>query len=81
MVADRLAHPQPMPALDDAVAWKARIAEMDNAIVTGFAASAADLPASVEATRIADVDVFVITPAAPTPVTTRSCCSTSTAVP
>ena len=31
-------------------------------IVTGFAASAADLPASVEATRIADVDVFVITP-------------------
>ena len=63
LVADRLAHPQPMPALDDAAAWKARIAEMDNAIITGFAASAADLPASVEATRIADVDVFVITPA------------------
>ena len=62
MVADRLAHPQAMPALDDAAAWKARIAEMDTAIVTGFAASAADLPASVEATRIADVDVFVITP-------------------
>ena len=51
MVADRLAHAQPMPALDDAAAWKARIAEMDTAIVTGFAASAADLPASVEATR------------------------------
>jgi len=62
MVADRLAHPQAMPARDDAAAWKARIAEMDTAIITGFAASAADLPASVEATRIADVDVFVITP-------------------
>ena len=53
MVADRLAHPQAMPARDDAAAWKARIAEMDTAIITGFAASAADLPASVEATRIA----------------------------
>jgi acetyl esterase/lipase len=62
LVADRLAHPQPMPALGDAAAWKTRIAEMDTAIVTGFAASAADLPASVVATRIADVDVFVITP-------------------
>jgi acetyl esterase/lipase len=62
LVADRLAQPQAFPAADDGASWKARIAIMDEAIVTGFAAHAVDIPATVEATRIADVDVFVITP-------------------
>ena len=61
MVADRLAHPQPMPALDDA-AWKARHRRDGQRHRHRLAASAAD-SASVEAARIADVDVFVITPA------------------
>jgi epsilon-lactone hydrolase len=62
MVVDRLAHPTTSPALDDAAAWKARIAEMNAAIVTGFAAGALDIPATVEAREIAGVHVNVVTP-------------------
>ena len=62
MVVDRLEHPAVSPPLDDADAWKAYIASMDEAIVTGFAASALDIPATVEAREIAGVHVNVITP-------------------
>src|SRR3954471_19543297 len=62
MVVDRLEHPAVSPPLDDAEAWKARIAFMDEAIVTGFAATALDIPATVEAREIAGVHVNVITP-------------------
>ena len=37
MVVDRLDNPAVSPPLDDADAWKAHIAFMDEAIVTGFA--------------------------------------------
>ena len=63
MVVERLEHPAVSPPLDDAEAWKAHIAFMDEAIVTGFAASALDIPATVEAREIAGVHVNVITPA------------------
>ena len=62
MVVDRIDNPAVTPPLDDADAWKAHIAFMDEAIVTGFAASAADIPATVEAREIAGVQVNVITP-------------------
>ena len=62
MVVDRLDHPPASPPLDDAEAWKAHIAFMDEAIVTGFAASALDIPATVEVREIAGVHVNVITP-------------------
>src|SRR3954447_7819391 len=62
MVVDRLDNPATSPALDDPDAWKAHIAFMDEAIVTGFAASALDIPATVEAREIAGVHVNVITP-------------------
>lgn len=62
MVADRLASPAASPALDDTDGWKAHIAFMDESIVTGFAASALDIPATVEAREIAGVHVNVITP-------------------
>jgi acetyl esterase/lipase len=62
MVVDRLNTPATSPPLDDADAWKAHIAAMDEAIVTGFAASAADIAATVEVREIAGVHVNVITP-------------------
>jgi acetyl esterase/lipase len=62
MVVDRLDHPQPSPPLDDADGWKAHIAFMDDAIVSGFAATALDIPATVEAREIAGVHVNVVTP-------------------
>jgi monoterpene epsilon-lactone hydrolase len=62
MVAERLDNPQASPPLDDADAWKARIAFMDEAILTGFAASALDIPATVEVREIAGVHVNVVTP-------------------
>jgi acetyl esterase/lipase len=62
MVVERLAHPAASPPLDDAEAWKAQIAVMDEGIVTGFAASALDIPATVEVREIAGVHVNVITP-------------------
>src|SRR6476619_3192544 len=62
MVVDRLANPATSPALDDAAAWKAQIAATDELIITGFAASALDIPAKVEAREIAGVHVNVITP-------------------
>jgi len=62
MVADRIDNPPASPPLDDADAWKAHIAFMDDAIVTGFAASALEIPATVEAREIAGVHVNVITP-------------------
>jgi acetyl esterase/lipase len=62
MVVDRLANPQVSPALDDAAAWKAQIATTDELIVTGFAAGALEIPATVEAREIAGVHVNVITP-------------------
>jgi monoterpene epsilon-lactone hydrolase len=62
MLDDRLAQPRTYPPLDDAAAWKAYIAEMDAAIVSGFAASALDIPAKIETTEIADVTVNLITP-------------------
>jgi acetyl esterase/lipase len=62
MVVDRLEHPATSPPLDDADAWKTHIAATDEAIITGFAASAADIPATVEAREIAGVHVNVITP-------------------
>ena len=39
VVADRLAHPQVSPALDDTAAWKAWIAATDESIMMGFAGS------------------------------------------
>jgi acetyl esterase/lipase len=62
MVFDGLHNPSSTPPLDDADAWKAHIASMDEAIVTGFAAGALDIPAAVEAREIAGVHVNVITP-------------------
>ena len=62
MVVDRLTNPPTSPALDDAAAWKAQIAATDELIITGFAASAADLPATVEEREVAGVHVNVITP-------------------
>jgi acetyl esterase/lipase len=62
MVADRLNQPVEYPPLDDTDAWKERIAQMDAAIVGGFAAGAADIPATVEAREVAGVHVNVITP-------------------
>ncbi len=62
MVVDRLDHPATSPPLDDAAAWKAQIAATDELIITGFAASALDIPATVEAREIAGVHVNVITP-------------------
>jgi acetyl esterase/lipase len=62
MVVDRLENPATSPPLDDADAWKRHIAAMDEAIVTGFAASALDIPATVEAREIAGVHVNVVTP-------------------
>ncbi len=62
MVAERLANPAVYPPLDDAAGWKARIAEMDAAIVTGFASGALDIPTTVEAREIAGVHVNVVTP-------------------
>jgi acetyl esterase/lipase len=62
LVVDRLDHPQPSPPLDDADGWKAHIAFMDDAIVSGFAATALDIPATVEAREIAGVHVNVVTP-------------------
>src|ERR1700712_18043 len=61
MVADRLAHPAVSPALDDADAWKAQIAATDELIISGFAGSALDIPATVETREIAGVHVNVIT--------------------
>ncbi len=62
MVVDRLVNPPSSPPLDDVEAWKAHIAFMDEAIVTGFAASALDIPAGVESRAIAGVHVNLITP-------------------
>ncbi|HLM16558.1 MAG TPA: alpha/beta hydrolase [Acidimicrobiia bacterium] len=62
MVVDRLTNPPSSPALDDAAAWKAQIAATDEFIITGFAANALDVPATVEAREIAGVHVNVITP-------------------
>ena len=64
MVVDRLTNPATSPPLDDATAWKAQIAATDEMIITGFAASAADIVATVEAREIAGVPVNVITPEA-----------------
>ncbi len=62
MVVDRLTNPTVSPALDDAAAWKAQIATTDEMIITGFAATALDIPATVEAREVAGVHVNVITP-------------------
>jgi monoterpene epsilon-lactone hydrolase len=62
-VAQRLAHPEVFPALDDAAAWKARIAAMDEMIALGFAARSNSLDAGVEKIEIDGIDVYVITPA------------------
>jgi acetyl esterase/lipase len=62
MVVERLEHPAVSPPLDDAEAWKAHIAAMDEAIVSGFAAGALDIAARVETREIAGVRVNVITP-------------------
>jgi acetyl esterase/lipase len=62
MVVDRLVNPPSSPPLDDAVAWKEQIARTDELIITGFAASALDLPVTIEAREIAGVHVNVITP-------------------
>lgn len=62
MVVDRLNHPIASPPLDDADAWKAQIAATDELIISGFAASARDIPATAEAREIAGVLVNVITP-------------------
>ena len=62
MVVDRLQHPAVSPPLDDTDAWKKRIATTDELIISGFASSALDIPATVEAREIAGVHVNVITP-------------------
>ncbi len=62
MAADRLNNPPTSPALDDAAGWKAQIATTDEFIITGVAASALDLPGTVEARDIAGVHVNVVTP-------------------
>jgi len=58
----RLATPEAYPALDDNAGWKARIAEMDAAIATGFLARDSDVEVAAEKRRIDDVDVYVLTP-------------------
>ncbi len=60
-VPQRLAQPEAFPPLDDADAWKARIAVMDEFIALGFAAQ--DFDATTEKIQVDGVDVFVITPA------------------
>lgn len=62
MVVERLEHPAVSPPLDDAEAWKTHIAAMDEAIVSGFASGALEIPARVETREIAGVRVNVITP-------------------
>jgi acetyl esterase/lipase len=62
MVVDRLAHPATAPAPDDVEGWKRQIAGTDEAIITGFAASALDIPATIEVREIAGVHVNVVTP-------------------
>lgn len=59
-VPQRLAEPEPMPPLDDAAAWKARIAVMDEFIAMGFAGPEVD--AKSEKTHVDGIDVYVITP-------------------
>ena len=59
-VPQRLAEPEAFPPLDDADAWKARIAVMDEFIVLGFAGQDSD--ATTEKIQVDGVDVFVITP-------------------
>ena len=59
-VPQRLAEPEAFPPLDDADAWKARIAVTDEFIVLGFAGQDAD--ATTEQIQVDGVDVFVITP-------------------
>jgi epsilon-lactone hydrolase len=63
LVPDRLANPQVYPALDDNAAWKARIAVMDEAILTGFAARGDTVDADVEKIDVDGIDVYVIIPA------------------
>jgi acetyl esterase/lipase len=62
MVVDRLVHPTTAPAPDDVEGWKRQIAGTDEAIITGFAASALDIPATIEVREIAGVHVNVVTP-------------------
>jgi epsilon-lactone hydrolase len=59
-VPQRLAEPEAFPPLDDAAAWKARIAVMDEFIALGFAGQDLDVP--TETLEIDGIDVFVITP-------------------
>ena len=59
-VLQRLAEPEVPPPLDDAAAWKARIAVTDEFIALGFAGR--DLDAPTELIQVDGVDVFVITP-------------------
>jgi len=63
VVAERLAHPQESPALDDTAGWKARIAATDETIMMGFAGQSHAISATTEKTQIDGVDVFLITPA------------------
>src|SRR6266516_3837494 len=63
LVPSRLANPQPSPALDDNAAWKARIAVMDEAILTGFAARGDTGHVDVEKIDVDGIDVYVIMPA------------------
>src|SRR5436305_4030744 len=60
VVPQRLAEPEVPPPLDDAAAWKARIAVTDEFIAMGFAAQELDAP--TELIQVDGVDVFVITP-------------------
>ncbi|HXY94126.1 MAG TPA: alpha/beta hydrolase [Acidimicrobiia bacterium] len=61
-VMTRLAAPDVYPAADDAPGWKARIAQMDEAIAMGFGFREPAGDVDVEKIRLGDVDVYVITP-------------------
>jgi epsilon-lactone hydrolase len=60
-VPQRLANPEAFPPLDDAAAWKARIAVMDEFIAMGFAGPEVD--AATAKIHVDGIDVYVITPA------------------
>jgi len=61
-VRARLASPPTFPPLDDVAAWKDRIEQMDDAVVSLFRARADAIGAKVEQIQIGAVDVYVIEP-------------------
>jgi acetyl esterase/lipase len=63
LVPQRLAEPEAFPPLDDAAAWKERIAVMDAFIAAGFEGRDDAHDVTTEEIEVGGIDVFVITPA------------------